>query len=79
MLFGEGERSNQISQLPISRFIEISGPLFFGLLLLVAKAANHIRRHNFSKAKSYLLAGILLAAIYPFRLQLVYVVIRMFT
>lgn len=76
MAFGEGEASERIESLPVNIFIEDWGALIVVLAACAIGMCWQVNKDSYSRAKSFLLAGILLVLIYLFRSQIGDLLIR---
>ena len=70
LAFGEGAESARIESLPINIFIGNWGALILVLAGSTIALIFNSRRQNFSHAKSYLLAIVVVFVLYLFRLQI---------
>ncbi|POY34637.1 hypothetical protein C3K47_19305 [Solitalea longa] len=78
MVFGSGRESERIDGLPISVFITNWFPLIFLTLLMLVGFVKNLRTNQISKAKSYVLIGLISLIIYPFRLPILDFFINLF-
>ncbi len=78
MSFGEGAVSEQIESLPVNIFIGNWGALIVVLVACAIGMYWQLNKNLYSRAKSFLLVGILLAVIYLFRVQIGNLVISVF-
>ncbi|GEO02523.1 hypothetical protein AAE02nite_01870 [Adhaeribacter aerolatus] len=66
--FGEGESAARIASLPLNTFILNWAALIVVLIITFGRLKTNVKRDNLSKAKSYLLTGIIITGLYFFRL-----------
>ncbi|MDB5269347.1 MAG: hypothetical protein JWP58_2387 [Hymenobacter sp.] len=76
MFFGEGEIASKTYHIPAVNFVYEFLPLVLGVAFCFFKYTQK-RSNNMPKAKSYLIVGVALLLLYPFRLALTGFVIGM--
>lgn len=69
MAFGEGESAAQIEKLPLNRFILNWASLIVVLIIAILGLFRNSSR-NLSKAKSYLVNGVIITCLYLFRFEI---------
>jgi hypothetical protein len=69
-LFGEGETASNIMDKPLNSFILEYGTLALILFIYGTLAFSTYRNEKFSKTKSFILAGIIIFAVYMFRFEI---------
>ena len=70
-MFGVGDYATQMAEKPITSLLTTILPVLFGLGFCSYKIWEKFRSRNLDEAKSYLLAGFIFLALYPFRIQIV--------
>ncbi|GAB3873102.1 hypothetical protein GCM10028824_24310 [Hymenobacter segetis] len=76
VFFGEGEIALKTYHIPAVNFVYECRPLLLGVAFCFFKYMQK-RSNNMPKAKSYLIVGVALLLLYPFRLALIGFVIDM--
>jgi TRAP-type C4-dicarboxylate transport system permease small subunit len=66
-IVGEGSVGDGITSSPLNTFIINYLALIIGIVLAAVIFYLHIKNNNFSKAKSYVIAGAFVILIYPFK------------
>lgn len=77
--YGSGATADRMIDLPISKIIVAMSPFLIGLAIVVSGLLKNEKKHNLSKAKSYIIIGLSLLILYPIRMQILDVVINIFT
>ena len=77
-LFGEGEESARIQSLPLNIFIANWSALIIVLSFIFIGLFTNIKTHDLGRAKSYLLTGFVVIALYIFRNQIIDLLIQQF-
>jgi hypothetical protein len=71
LIFGESASADRISEKPTTILIADLLPLLLGIVVCFYQFIRKSRKGEASKAKSYLLAGLVLLMVYPFRMPII--------
>jgi len=78
MALGESAESDRIASLPFNMFIREWGALVLIIFLSIILTFINVKKLNFRRAKSYLLAGVTISILYLFRIQIGVFLIEIF-
>jgi Sec-independent protein secretion pathway component TatC len=66
-ILGEGAGGDRIAEEPLNAFLFQYGALIIALLIIAILTGLNIKKTDFSKAKSYIIVGIVLIMLYLFK------------